>query len=65
MKGIITFRQNHVKFAWASRNIMNVVHHCEILHNGLSKDNSMLHFLANKPDVVYIGVCDWGEIGCL
>jgi len=21
----------------------------------------MLHFLINKPNYVYIGVCDWGE----
>ncbi len=44
---------------------MNVVHHCGILHNDLAKDNIMLHFLANKLDVVCIGVCDWGEVGCL
>jgi len=44
--------------AWAFINIMNVVHHCEILHNDLSKDNIMLHFSLDKPNVVYIGVCD-------
>jgi hypothetical protein len=37
---------------------MNAVHHYGILHNNLSKDNIMLHFLADKPDVVYIGVCN-------
>jgi serine/threonine-protein kinase RIO1 len=44
--------------AWAFINIMNAVHHCEILHNDLSKDNIMLHFSSDKPNVVYIGVCD-------
>jgi hypothetical protein len=42
-------------------NIMNVVHHFGIMHNDLSKDNIMLHFLTYKPDVMYIGVYDWGE----
>jgi hypothetical protein len=52
-----------VKLAWI--NIMNVVHHCEILHNELSKDNIMLHFLVDKLDVVYISMCNWGETGRL
>jgi hypothetical protein len=56
-----TFRQNHVKLAWAFINIMNVAHHC-VLHNDLSKDNIMLHFLLNKWDFVYIGVSNWGEV---
>ncbi len=57
----VTFRWNHVKLAWAFINIMNAVYHCGILHNNLSKDNIRLHFLLDKPDVVYIGLCDWGE----
>jgi hypothetical protein len=44
---------------------MQYVHHCGILHNDLSKNNIMLHFLTYKLDVVYIGVCDWGEAMCL
>jgi hypothetical protein len=51
---LVTFRQNCVKLAWAFIYIKNVVHHCGILHNDLSKDNIMLHFLPNKPNVVYI-----------
>jgi serine/threonine protein kinase len=51
-----------MKLAWAFINIMNAIHHCGVLHNDLSKDNIMLHFLANKLDVVHIGVCDWGEV---
>ncbi len=62
---LITFKQNHVKLACAYTNIMNAVHHCETLHNNLSKDYIMLHFSVDKPDVVYIGLCDWGEVGCL
>jgi serine/threonine protein kinase len=57
---LVTFKQNCVKLAWAFIDIMNAVHHCKILHNDLSKDNIMLHFLIDKPDVVYIKVCDWG-----
>jgi hypothetical protein len=40
---------------------MNAIHHYGILHNKSSKDYIMLHFLINKPNDVYIGVCDWGE----
>jgi hypothetical protein len=40
---LVTFKQNHVKSARAFINIMNVVHHCEILHN-LSKDNINVAF---------------------
>jgi hypothetical protein len=36
--------------------------HNENLHYDLSKDNIMLHFPPKKLDVVYIGVCIWGEI---
>jgi hypothetical protein len=46
-------------------NIMNAIYHCRILHNDFSKGNFMLHFSANKLDVVYICVWDWGEVGCL
>jgi hypothetical protein len=38
---------------------MQYVNHCGILHNELSKNNIM--FLANKLDVVYVGMCDWDE----
>jgi RIO-like serine/threonine protein kinase len=50
-----------VKLAWAIMNIMNAIHHYGILHNDLSKNNIMLHFPTNKSNVVYIGLCDWGE----
>jgi hypothetical protein len=62
---LVTFKQNCVKLAWAFINLMNAIYHFEILHNNLSKDNIMLHFLLNKLDVVYIGVCNWGEVGHL
>jgi len=41
---------------------------CEVgmgIHNPLSKDNIMLHFPPNKLNVMYIGVCNWGEVECL
>ncbi len=60
---LVTFRQNPVKLAWAFISIMNSIH--GILHNDLSKDNIMLHFLPDKLNVVYIGVCNWGEVGRL
>ncbi len=41
---------------------MNAIHYCEILCNGLSMDNIMLQFSKNKPNVVYIGVCNWDEV---
>ncbi len=54
-----------MKLALALINIMNAIHHCGILHNDLSKDNIMLHFPLDKLNVVYIGVCNWGEVGHL
>jgi hypothetical protein len=65
MKGrtwLVTFRQNHVKLAWAFINIMRAIHHCGILHNDLFKDYIMLHFPTNKLNVVYIGMCDWALV---
>jgi hypothetical protein len=62
---LVTFKQNCVKLAWAFINIMNAVHHCRILHNNLSKNNNMLHLSIDKLNVMYIGVCNWGEIGHL
>ncbi len=54
-----------MKLAWAFMNIMNVIHHYEILHNNLPKDNIMLHFQTNKRDVVYIRMCAWGDVECM
>jgi tRNA A-37 threonylcarbamoyl transferase component Bud32 len=42
-------------------NIMNAIHHYEISHSDLSNNNMMLHFLTNKSNVVYIGLCDLGK----
>jgi hypothetical protein len=41
---------------------MNATHHCEILHNNLSKDNIIFQFSTNKLNVVYISMCDWDEV---
>jgi hypothetical protein len=35
------------------------------MHNDLSQDNIMLHFLLDNFLLVYISVCDWGEVGRL
>jgi hypothetical protein len=58
---LVTYRHNHVKMAWAFINIMNGIHHlgCYILI--CERTTSCLHFLPDKPDVVYISVYDWGE----
>ncbi len=58
---LVAFRRNCVKLAWAFINIINEVHHYGILHNNLSKNNNMLHLSIDKPDVMYIGVCNWGQ----
>jgi hypothetical protein len=50
--------------AWAFMNIMNGMHHDGILHNDLWKD-ILLHCLLNKLNIVYIVVCNWGEVGCM
>jgi serine/threonine protein kinase len=39
---------------------MRKCHTQNILHNNLSPSNIMLHFPLEKPENVYIGVCDWG-----
>jgi hypothetical protein len=53
-----------VKLAWAFMNIMNAIHHFCIFDD-LFKDNIMLHFLSNKQNVVYIDICNWGEVSRL
>jgi len=58
---LVAFKQNCVKLAWTFINIMNAIHHFGILHD-LFKDNIMLHFLSNKLNVVYIGICNWDEV---
>jgi tRNA A-37 threonylcarbamoyl transferase component Bud32 len=58
---LVAFRQNHVNLAWTFINIINAIHHFGILHNDLSKDNIMLHFLPDKLNSMYIGIYDLGE----
>jgi hypothetical protein len=52
---LVTFKRDYVKLAWTFLNIMNAIHHCEILHN-LSQDHIMLHFPLDQLDVVYISM---------
>ncbi len=54
-----------MRLAWAFLCIMNVVQQSKTLHNDLSQDNIMLHFPPDNLSVIYIGVCDWGEVGRL
>ncbi len=51
--------------AWTFMNIMNVIHHVVRFCTRTLKDNIMLHFPFDKPNVVYIGVCNWGEVRCI
>jgi hypothetical protein len=41
---LVAFRQNCVKLAWAFINIMNLVHHCGILHKQLVQEQ---HYVAS------------------
>ncbi len=54
-----------MELAWAIINNMNAIHYFGVLHNEVFKDKIMLHFLLNKPNVVYIVVSDWGQVGRL
>jgi hypothetical protein len=38
---------------------MNNVHHCQTLHNNMSPDNVLLHFLPIFPNTIYIGIYNW------
>ncbi len=44
---------------------MNPVHHCGILHKQLVQEQHYVASFVDKLDVMYIGVCDWGETGRL
>jgi hypothetical protein len=61
----LVFKQNYVKLRWAFMTLWMQYTILEILQNDLSKDNIILHFLINKLDVMYIGMCDWGETICM
>ena len=62
-KRVEVFRKKHHELAWTFLNTMNNVHHCHTLHNDMSPDNILLHFLPDSNDKVYIGVCDWAMAG--
>jgi hypothetical protein len=53
------FQEKPYKLAWTLFNTMNNVHHCHTLHNNMSLDNVILHFLPIFLDKVYIGICNW------
>jgi RIO-like serine/threonine protein kinase len=52
------FQKKRMELAWALLHIMDEVHKSHDLHNDISPDNILLHFLEESK--VYIGVCDWG-----
>jgi serine/threonine protein kinase len=53
------FKKKRKELAWALLYIMDEVHKSHNLHNDISPDNILLHFLADESQV-YIGVYDWG-----
>ena len=56
---LVRFRKKCTELAWALLYIMNEVHKSSNLHNDLSPDNILLHFLDDESQI-YIGVYDWG-----
>jgi tRNA A-37 threonylcarbamoyl transferase component Bud32 len=52
------YRKNQVKLVLSLRTIMGKCHTENILHNDLLPSNIMLHFPPEKPENVYIGVCN-------
>jgi len=53
------WRKKLIELAWALVHIMNAIHVGGHLHNDLSLDNIMFHFLEDELKE-YIGVCNWG-----
>jgi len=41
---------------------MNAIQQFRTLHNDLSQDNIMLHFPLDNLSIIYICVCDLGEV---
>jgi hypothetical protein len=52
------YRKNRVKLVLSLLTTMGKCHAENILYNNLSPSNIMLHFIPEKPENVYIGVCD-------
>jgi tRNA A-37 threonylcarbamoyl transferase component Bud32 len=55
---IKAYRKNQVKLVLSLLTIMGKCHTGNILHNDLSTSNIMLHFPPEKPENMYIVVCD-------
>jgi hypothetical protein len=52
------YQKNRVKLVLSLLTTMGKCCAQNILYNDLSPSNIMLHFLPEKPENVYIGVCD-------
>lgn len=57
-KRLVLYRKKWAHLAWALMKFMAAVSAQDVLHNDLSPNNILLHFLDNNDDVVNIGVCD-------
>lgn len=57
---ILAFRKNRARLAWALMCTMAQVHKGSVFHNDIAPTNILLHFPPEKPQSVYIGICDWG-----
>ena len=59
-QSLITYRKHRAYLAWALMCIVDVVHKQDVLHNNLNPNNVMLHFPLDRPEAIFIGICDWG-----
>ena len=62
-KHVEVFWKKGRELAWTFLNTMNNIHHCHTLHNNMSLDNVMLHFLPKSKIKVFRGICDWTMVG--
>ena len=59
-KRLVIYRRHRAYLTWALMCVVDVVHKHDVLHNDLNPNNVILHFLQDRENTVFIGVCDWG-----
>ena len=59
-QSLVTYRKHRAYLAWALMCIVDVVHKQDVLYNDLNPNNVMLHFPRDRPEAIFIGICDWG-----